>query len=95
MQLESISIIRNSYGFVYENLQPGETGGKIKLSCKGGDFTVILQPHHVGAILQIVSGALVEHTRAVAQDITREVIEHVGVALPAPVDGPFDFNEVQ
>lgn len=82
MQLESLHIERNRYGFEHSGLAPNAVGGKIKFSGAGGsNVEVVLQPHHIDSILAVIADSLVEHTRELATTLTAQIIEHA--TLPA------------
>jgi hypothetical protein len=75
MQLEELLIRRNSYDFVSSGIAPKSVGGKIKFSGTGGTVEVVLQPHHVDAILKVVAESMVTHTKALTTELTTQIIE--------------------
>lgn len=85
MKLESLNIGRNTYSFAHGGLGPNEIGGTIKFTGNGGTVEVRLTQAHIDNILAIVADSMVAHTRELATTLTRDVIEHAGIALPSPV----------
>lgn len=88
MNLKSLNLSRNDYGFAYQGTPPGCIGGTISYDGEGGQVTIRLTRAHVAQILAIVADAMVETTRELANNLTRETIEHATSALPAPESNP-------
>lgn len=83
MKLEQLSISRNTYNFAFDGVAPSAIGGKVKFSDPNShEVTLILTPAHIDRILAIVAETMVETTRALAEDLTANIIQHAAQLLP-------------
>lgn len=71
MELRMVHLQRNFYG---EN--KGHLEGTLEITTVSGDIKIRLDEQKAERILQIVSQQLVESAKEVAENITREIIEH-------------------
>lgn len=82
LQMNALQINRNMYGFDYGNLKAGELAGKISFSNKQGhEMTLVLKPEQIQKILSIVSEAMVETTRELADGLTKDIIENTPLSI--------------
>lgn len=82
LQMNSLEIKRNMYGFDYGNVPAGTMAGKISFSnTKGHEMTLVLRPEQIQKILGIVSEAMVETTRELANGLTKDIIENTPLSI--------------
>lgn len=82
LQMNSLEIKRNMYGFDYGNVPAGAMAGKISFSnTKGHEMTLVLTPEQIQRILGIISEAMVETTRELANGLTKDIIENTPLSI--------------
>lgn len=76
MELRMLHLSRETYGE-----SKGRLKGKLSVTTSYGEIDLKLEDERAEQILQIVADQLVESAKEVAQNITREVLEHQAPAL--------------
>lgn len=86
MQLNRLTIERNMYGFDYNNTPKDGIAGKISFSTgQGHEMTLTLNPQQIQEILDIVADAMINTTKELAKNLTREVIESTTLKLESDI----------
>lgn len=77
MQLNQLSISRNTYGWDMGGVTAGGIGGKISFSDPNKhEVTLMLTPGQIDKILSIVADSMVQTTRELAETLTANIIQH-------------------
>ena len=71
MQLRSIYLSRPGYGEDKDMLQ-----GKFEITTQSGEITIKLDEEKAEQILRLITDQLVESAQEVANNLTKEIIEH-------------------
>lgn len=71
MKLSSLNLRRSSYG-----VDQGELAGTLVVTTVSGDIQLRLSQEKCEQILAIVSEQLVDSAKEVAENITKEIVEH-------------------
>lgn len=71
MQLSGIHLSRSQYG-----ADQGKLSGSLSVTTEYGDIKLVLSEEKAEKILMLVSEQLVESAKEIAENITREIIEH-------------------
>lgn len=87
MQLNNLTIERNMYRFSSDNIPFGGISGRITFGTgEGHQMTLVLTAPQIQEILNVVAGAMVETTKELAQNMTREIIENTPLGLEPPTE---------
>ncbi len=70
MNIKTLHMYRDTYGST-----AGKVTGKIEFESEYGEVSLILTPEHCEQILRICADSLVQVSKEVATELTREVIE--------------------
>ncbi len=71
MELSGIHLTRSTYG-----ADKGRLSGLLTVTTVGGDIKLILSEERAQAILMLMSDQLVDSAKEIAENITKEIIEH-------------------
>lgn len=71
MQLSGINLTRSTFG-----ADKGKLSGTLHITTQSGDIKLILSEEKAQQILILISEQLVESAKELAEDITKEIIEH-------------------
>lgn len=71
MELRTIYLSRETYG-----ADKGKLKGNVTVSTLAGEIKLYLSEEKAGRILNICADQLVENAKEVAQNITKEILEH-------------------
>jgi len=83
MQLNELIIQRNKYGFDHQGIEAGGIGGRVAFSDPNKhEVTLQLTRAQIDSILAIVAESMVQTTRALAEDLTANIIQHA-TKIPA------------
>jgi hypothetical protein len=63
---------------------------KFKDGDSGSEVTVVIDEDKINDVLKVVADSVVAAAQAVAADLTHDIIEQAGPALPAPEGGSDD-----